>query len=115
LAKTDPLDAACLAHFAEAIRPQPRPLPDAGTQALAALLARHQFLQMRIAEQQRLSTATGVIRRDIQQHLDFLARHLDKMSRRTFTRRCGRARCGGSKTICCNRYRGSGRRCRGCC
>lgn len=80
LAKTDPIDAACLAHFAEAIRPQPRPLPDADTQALAALLARRQqLLQMRIAEHQRLSTASGVVRRDIQQHLDFLGRHLDKV------------------------------------
>lgn len=82
LAKTDPLDAAGLAHFAEAMRPQPRPMPDADTQALAALLARRrQLLQMRIAEQQRLPTATGVIRRDIQQHLDFLERHLDKVEK----------------------------------
>jgi transposase len=82
LAKTDPLDAACLAHFAEAIRPQPRPLPDAETQALAALLARRQqLLQMRLAEQQRLSTATRNVRKDIQQHLDFLVRHLDKVEK----------------------------------
>lgn len=80
LAKTDPIDAASLAHFAEAIRPQPRPLPDADTQALAALLARRQqLLQMRIAEQQRLATASGLVRRDIQQHLDFLGRHLEKV------------------------------------
>lgn len=80
LAKTDPLDAAGLAHFAEALRPQPRPLPDAATQQLAALLARRQqLLQMRIAEQQRLATARGRIRRDIGQHLDFLQRHLDKL------------------------------------
>jgi transposase len=82
LAKTDPLDAACLAHFAEALRPQPRPLPDVDTQALAALLARRQqLLQMRLAEQQRLATARGRVRRDIQQHLDFLARHLDKVEK----------------------------------
>jgi transposase len=82
LAKTDPLDAACLAHFAEAIRPQPRPLPDADTQALAALLGRRrQLLQMRIAEQQRLPTASGSVRRDIQQHLDFLERHLEKVEK----------------------------------
>lgn len=80
LAKTDPLDAAILAHFAEAIRPQPRPLPDAATQELAALLGRRrQLLVMRVAEQQRLPTAAGGIRRDIQQHLDFLQRHLDKL------------------------------------
>ena len=82
LAKTDPLDAACLAHFAEAIRPQPRPLPDADTQALAALLARRQqLLHMHIAEQQRLATVSGSVRRDIQQHLGFLERHLRKVDK----------------------------------
>jgi transposase len=37
LAKTDVLGGAVLAHFAEAIRPEPRPLPDAASQCLAAL------------------------------------------------------------------------------
>ena len=36
LAKTDRLDAAVLAHFAEVMRPTPRPLPDEQAQALAA-------------------------------------------------------------------------------
>ena len=36
LAKTDALDARALAHFAEAVRPSPRPLPDAQTEALRA-------------------------------------------------------------------------------
>ena len=40
LAKTDALDAAVLAHFAEAVRPPVRPLRDAETQALNALAAR---------------------------------------------------------------------------
>src|SRR5262245_25553295 len=40
LAKTDALDAGALAHFADVIRPTPRPLPDAQTQALRALLGR---------------------------------------------------------------------------
>lgn len=35
LAKTDALAARALAHFSEAVRPTPRPLPDAATQALA--------------------------------------------------------------------------------
>ena len=34
LAKTDRIDAMVLAHFGEAVRPQPRPLPDSQTQAL---------------------------------------------------------------------------------
>ena len=44
LAKTDSLDAAVLAHFAEVVRPPVRPLRDAETQALNSLHAarRHQ-------------------------------------------------------------------------
>ena len=38
LAKTDSLDAAVLAHFAEAVRPPVRPLRDAETQALNSWL-----------------------------------------------------------------------------
>jgi transposase len=38
LAKTDAVDAAVLAHFAQALQPTPRPLPDAQSQALAALV-----------------------------------------------------------------------------
>ena len=36
LAKTDALDAAVLAHFADAVRPSVRPLKDAKTQVLTA-------------------------------------------------------------------------------
>src|SRR5437899_11325684 len=39
LAKTDALDAQVLAHFADAVRPAVRPLPDAATRALSALVA----------------------------------------------------------------------------
>ena len=38
LAKTDALDAAVIAHFAEAVRPDPRPFPDEQTQQLVALV-----------------------------------------------------------------------------
>jgi transposase len=44
LAKTDTLDAHVLAHFAEAIRPPPRPLPDQTTQALRDLIHRRRQL-----------------------------------------------------------------------
>ena len=40
LAKTDAIDARVLAHFAEVIQPQARPLPDAQTRELMALVAR---------------------------------------------------------------------------
>ena len=39
-AKTDPIDAAVIAHFAEATKVEPRPLPDAMTRLLADLVAR---------------------------------------------------------------------------
>ena len=53
-AKTDPIDAAVIAHFAEAIRPQVRPLPDEATRLLADLVARRrQIVEMIGAERQR--------------------------------------------------------------
>ena len=57
LAKTDALDARVLALFAERMRPTPRPLPDAATQALGALLTRRrQLVEMRTAERNRQRT-----------------------------------------------------------
>jgi transposase len=77
LAKTDPLDAQGLAHFAEAVRPTPRPLPDAQAQALSALLTRRrQLVQMLTAERRRLQTAPQPIRADIQAHIAWLERRL---------------------------------------
>lgn len=79
-AKTDPLDAAVLAHFAEAVRPAPRPVPDADARALSDLLARRrQLVQMRVSEQHRLPTATGAIRQNIQRHVDYLDRQIGKI------------------------------------
>jgi len=80
LAKTDPLDAAVLAHFADAVRPEPRPVPDAEARALSDLLARRrQLVQMRVSEQHRLPTASGIIRKNIQSHIDYLDRQIDKL------------------------------------
>src|SRR5947209_12002409 len=77
LAKTDPIDAAVLAHFAEAVRPEPRPVPDADARALGDWLARRrQLVQMRVSEQHRLPTASGAIRKGIQRHIDYLDRQV---------------------------------------
>jgi transposase len=55
-AKTDPIDAAVIAHFAEATKPEPRPLPDEATRLLADLVARRrQIIEMIVAERQRES------------------------------------------------------------
>jgi transposase len=77
LAKTDVLDAHGLAHFAEAVRPAPRPLPDAQTQALSAQLARRrQRLDMLTAEKNRLGSAPHAIQADIQAHITWLEHRL---------------------------------------
>lgn len=53
-AKTDPIDAAVIARFVEATKPEIRPLPDADTRLLAGLVARRrQIIQMIVAERQR--------------------------------------------------------------
>ena len=82
LAKTDALDAALLARFAEAVQPPPRPLPDAAAQEFSALLARRrQLVGMQTAERQRLDTALPAVRPYIERHLAWLAQELDDLAR----------------------------------
>jgi transposase len=77
LAKTDRLDAQVLAHFAEAVRPTPYPLPDAQTQELTALLTRrHQVVEMLTAEKNRLRTTRESVRRRVQDHIRWLEQEL---------------------------------------
>jgi transposase len=77
LAKTDAIDAAVLAHFAEAVRPTPRPMPDEASLALRELVTRrHQLVEMKVAEQNRLLLAKGSTRRDIQAHINWIAKRL---------------------------------------
>ena len=65
-AKTDPIDAAVIAHFALATDPQIRPLPDEATQAFADLVARRrQIIQMIVAERQREKRASGRTKKSI--------------------------------------------------
>jgi transposase len=73
LAKTDKLDAAGLAQFAQAVRPPVRPLPVEAAYALSALVARRQQLQeMLVAEQNRLGTALAAVRASIEEHIAYL-------------------------------------------
>jgi hypothetical protein len=67
------LDARALAHFADVIRPTPRPLPDAQTQELRALLGhRQQLVAMRTTEQNRLAGTSGRLIQDIEAHIAWL-------------------------------------------
>jgi len=78
LAKTDALDAQVLAQFAEVMRPQLRPLPDAETRALAALLTRRrQLVEMLTAEKNRLLRAAAPIRKRVRAHIAWLERELE--------------------------------------
>ena len=77
LAKTDRVDAAVLAHFAEALRPSPRPLADAAQRDLAALVGRRQdLIAMRIAEQHRLRLAPATLADPIRAHIAWLREQL---------------------------------------
>jgi len=75
--KTDPIDAFVIARFAEATRPEIRPLPDAELQALADLVARRrQIVAMIGAESQRLKRASPRTARSIERLLEALKREL---------------------------------------
>lgn len=80
LAKTDPLDARVLAHFAAAIQPPVRPQPETATQELAALLQRRrQLMEMLVAEKNRLGTARPTVKADIQAHITWLEQRLQDL------------------------------------
>lgn len=82
LAKTDALDAHVLAHFAEAIRPASRSIPDSETQALNALVTRrNQVMNMLVAEKNRLRTSRPLVSQRIQVHIDWLKQELDEIDR----------------------------------
>jgi len=77
LAKTDRIDALTLARFAEAVRPAVRALSDAASQELVSLVARRrQICDMITAERNRLSSARGQVRIDIEDHIAWLRRRL---------------------------------------
>lgn len=77
LATTDALDARALAHVTEAVRPMPRPLPDAQADELCALRARRrQLMAMRTAERNRLGSAPRRLQADIEAHITWLNERL---------------------------------------
>lgn len=77
LAKTDELDAAILALFAERMRPESRPLPSTEQQDFSAQVARRrQLLEMISAERNRLSMSRPDVQRRIRAHLTWLETEL---------------------------------------
>jgi transposase len=91
-AKTDPIDAIVTAHFAEATKPEVRPLPDEATQLLADLVARRrQIVEMIVAERQRekrmmwqhLKTSIARLIRTLEKELSSLDGDIDDAVRGT--------------------------------
>src|SRR5437867_9423375 len=81
LAKTDRIDAYILTRFAEAVRPEARPLPDAETRELDAFVTRRrQLMAMVTAEQARLDTALAVTRKQITTHIAWLNRQIGRVN-----------------------------------
>lgn len=80
-AKTDALDARLLAHYAEAVRPEARALPDEATRDLQALLdRRRQLVTMRVSEQNRLGQCpTPAVRANLQAHVAYLEDQIDQI------------------------------------
>jgi transposase len=81
LAKTDAIDAAVIAHFAEAVRPEPRPLPDADAAALMELVTRRrQLVEMIVAEKHRQRMVrTTKVRSTHESVLDALQKALNEL------------------------------------
>jgi transposase len=77
-AKTDPIDAAVIARFAEAVKPEPRALPDAAARLLAELVGRRrQIIEMLVAERQRAKRADAVrVRKSLARHIAALEKEL---------------------------------------
>jgi transposase len=81
LAKTDALDAAAIAHFAAAVKPPVRPLPDAAARALGELVVRRrQVIEMMVAERCRAKQLSQRrLVKGVERHLAMLQKELSAL------------------------------------
>lgn len=80
LAKTDAIDAAIIAHFGEAVKPEVRPIADPAAKKLDALVARRrQLVDMLTAERHRTLQAEDAVKRSLYEHIEWLEKRLGKM------------------------------------
>jgi len=104
LATTDRMDARVIAHCAEAVQPAPRPLPDAETQELRALLVRRrQLVEMVSAARARLDTVPPRIQDASQAHIAWLTTQVagldDALTRASQTHPVWQAKDDGLQSI----------------
>jgi transposase len=78
LEKTDAVDARALMLFAERVKPEVRPQPDAQLQEFQELLMRRrQITDMLVAEKNRRDQARSArVRKSVQEHIDWLKKQL---------------------------------------
>jgi transposase len=83
LAKTDALDAAVIARFAESVKPEPRPLADEQTRILSELVARRrQLVEMMTAERNRRPRLSRKhLIKALDRHLAMLQKDLSEIER----------------------------------
>ena len=81
--KTDAIDARLLAHYAEAVRPEARDLPDAKTRELSAALdRRRQLVAMRVSEENRLRQGTtAAVQAGLKAHIAYLSDQIHQMDK----------------------------------
>ena len=82
-AKSDPIDAAVIARFAEAVKPEPRPLPDQEARLLAELVARRrQIIETLVADRQREKRADNIrVRKSHARVIKMLEKELPEIDR----------------------------------
>lgn len=109
LAKTDVLDVQVLAHFAEAVRPEVRPMPDSDTQEFHSLTTRRtQVMEMLVAE--RNPWAAPAVLWPLASGTTSIGWSGSWTSWiNGYSRPCAAARCGGSRTTCCAPFQEWGR------
>ncbi len=81
LAKTDRVDAAMLAAFARAVRPQARPLKDEHTRELDDMVSRRrQLIETRVQETLRQNTAaTKLLQKSLKAHIVWLNKRIEEI------------------------------------
>lgn len=81
LAKTDRIDAAALAHFAQAMSPLPKPMASEEQAALSDLVnRRQQVVEMLNSEQRRLhSVRSRSAKADIETHIEWLKQRVKQL------------------------------------
>lgn len=80
-AKTDKLDARLLAHFAERVRPEVRPLKQGEQARLSQVISRRQQLvKMLTMEKNRRSTTQGEMRIQLDSHIAWLKAEIKELN-----------------------------------